>query len=126
MDRAREYAAIIRRVIEHYAQFKPAYGEIEIETVLDDATGHYELMYVGWNRKERVHGAIIHVDLRGEKVRIQHDGTEGGIAEDLVEAARPPHLDLIGPQALTQPKLGTKIALGEITAASRYFAHLGQ
>ena len=60
MDRAQEYAAIIRRVIEHYAQFKPAYGDIEIETVLDDVTGHYELMYVGWNRKERVHGATAH------------------------------------------------------------------
>jgi len=89
MDRTREYAAIIRRVIEHYAQFKPAYGEIEIETVFDDKVGHYELMYVGWNRKERVHGAIIHVDLRGDKVWIQHDGTERGIAEDLLEAGIP-------------------------------------
>jgi hypothetical protein len=89
MDRAREYAAIIRRVIAHYAQFKPAYGDIEIETVFDDTTGHYELMYVGWNRKERVHGAIIHVDLRGEKIWIQHDGTERGIAEDLLEAGVP-------------------------------------
>ena len=89
MDRAREYAAIIRRVIEHYAQFKPAYGEIEIETVCDDVTGHYELMYVGWERQQRVHGAIIHVDLRGDKVWIQHDGTERGIAEDLMEAGIP-------------------------------------
>lgn len=89
MDRAREYAAIIRRVIEQYAQFKPAYGEIEIETVFDEAAGHYELLYVGWNRKDRVHGAIIHVDLRGDKVWIQHDGTERGIAEDLLEAGIP-------------------------------------
>jgi XisI protein len=89
MGGAGEYAAIIRRVIEHYAQFKPAYGQIEIETVFDEARGHYELMYVGWNRKDRVHGAIIHVDLRGDKVWIQHDGTEGGIAEDLVEAGIP-------------------------------------
>jgi hypothetical protein len=83
-------------VIEHYAQFKPSYGEIEIETVLDDATGHYELMYVGWNRKERVHGAIIHVDLRGDKVWIQHDGTEAGIAEELVEAGIPREQIVLG------------------------------
>jgi hypothetical protein len=37
-----------------------------------------------------VHGAIIHVDLRGEKISIQHDGTERGIAEDLIEAGIPP------------------------------------
>jgi hypothetical protein len=52
-------------------------------------TGHYELIYVGWNRKERIHGSISHVDLRGEKIWIQHDGTEGGIAGELVEAGIP-------------------------------------
>lgn len=89
MDRAGEFADIVRRVIERYAQFKPAYGEIDVETVFNDETGHYELIDVGWNRKERVHGSIIHVDLRGEKVWIQHDGTEAGIAQDLVEAGIP-------------------------------------
>ena len=36
-----------------------------------------------------MHGAIIHVDLRGDKVWIQHDGTERGIPEDLLEAGIP-------------------------------------
>jgi XisI protein len=89
MDRAREYAAIIRRVIEHYAQFKPAYGEIEIEVVLDDSRGHYELIYKGWHGYERVHGPLIHVDLIGDKVWIEYDGTERGIAEDFLEAGIP-------------------------------------
>ena len=89
MDRAREYASIIRRVIEHYAQFKPAYGEIDIEVVLDDDRGHYELLYKGWDGTERVHGPLIHVDLHGEKVWIEYDGTEAGIAEEFVKAGIP-------------------------------------
>ena len=35
-----------------------------------------------------VHGAIVHIDLIGDKVWIQYDGTEG-IAADLVEAGIP-------------------------------------
>ena len=43
----------------------------------------------GWEDWRQVHGSVIQIDLRGEKVWIQHDGTEGGIAEDLVEAGIP-------------------------------------
>ncbi|HEY3997870.1 MAG TPA: element excision factor XisI family protein [Candidatus Xenobia bacterium] len=32
---------------------------------------------------------MLHVDIRGGKFWIQHDGTEGGIANDLVEAGVP-------------------------------------
>jgi hypothetical protein len=89
MDRAREYAAIIRRVIEHYAQFKPAYGDIEIELVLVDSIGHYAMIYKGWDGCERVHEIMIHVDLVGDKVWIEYDGIEHGIADDFVEAGIP-------------------------------------
>ncbi|HEX7447902.1 MAG TPA: element excision factor XisI family protein [Pirellulales bacterium] len=33
----------------------------------------------------------IHVDIRGGKIWIQHDGTEDGIADRLVEAGVPKH-----------------------------------
>src|SRR5881275_3261428 len=89
MDRAREYASIISRVIEHYAQFKPSYGDITVETIIDVESGHFELMYLGWDGDERVHGSVIHVDLRGDKVWIEFDGTERGVALDFVEAGIP-------------------------------------
>jgi hypothetical protein len=89
MDRTREYAGIIRRVIEYYAQFKPAYGDIDVETVFDEERGHYELILKGWDGAERVHGALIHVDLRGDKVWIEFDGTETGVVEDFLQAGIP-------------------------------------
>jgi hypothetical protein len=36
-----------------------------------------------------VHGSVIHIDLRGEKVWIQHDGTEAGVALELEAAGIP-------------------------------------
>jgi hypothetical protein len=48
-----------------------------------DERGHYELLYTGWEDWRRVHGSVIHIDVRGDKVWIQHDGTEAGVAHDL-------------------------------------------
>jgi hypothetical protein len=100
MDRLKEYRDIIKQILSEYAQFKPSYGEIETETVFDEEQDHYELVHVGWKGVERIHGSVIHVDIRDGKVWIQHDGTESGIAEELVEAGIP--RDQIHPPEIRQ------------------------
>ncbi len=90
MDRVAEYRELIKRIIRDYAAIKPVYGEVEVETVFDDERGHYEMVYAGWNDIRRIHGTVIHVDLKGDKIWIQHDGTEDGIANELVAAGVPP------------------------------------
>lgn len=47
------------------------------------------MLAVGWDGARRVHGSIVHVDIVNGKVWIQRDGTEHGIAEELVEAGIP-------------------------------------
>lgn len=84
------YPEIVKRIIGEYAVFEPSLGEVEVETIFDDARGHYELVYNGWHDFRRIHGPVIHVDIRDGKVWIQHDGTESGIADELVEAGIPP------------------------------------
>ncbi len=82
MDRVTDYRDIVKRIISEYAALKPSYGDIEVETIFDDGQGHYEMVYTGWNGFRRIHGAVLHVDIRDGKVWIQHDGTEDGIAEE--------------------------------------------
>ncbi len=89
MDKVEEYREIIRKLIRMYAKYQPARGDVEIEVIFDPAHDHYELMYSGWNGPYRIHGPVLHIDIRDEKVWIQHDGTEGGIASELVEAGIP-------------------------------------
>src|SRR5262245_49228166 len=89
MDELAHYRKVIRGIIEAYAQYKPARGDVQIEVIFDEGNDHYELMYAGWNDIYRIHGSVLHVDIRGGKVWIQHDGTEDGIAERLVEAGIP-------------------------------------
>lgn len=85
-----DYRQIIKHILNEYAALKPSYGDIEVETIYDDSKGHYEVVYIGWDGWKRVHGAMLHVDIRDDKVWIQHDGTEDGIANELVQAGIPP------------------------------------
>jgi hypothetical protein len=88
-----KHAKIVMSVLSHYAQFKPAYGEVEPETVFDEKRHHYELVHVGWNDYRRVHGSVIHVDIKSDgKIWIQHDGTESGIVDDLMAAGVPKNM----------------------------------
>jgi XisI protein len=96
MDTLKEYRRIIRELIEKYAAYKPARGDVQIEIVIDHDNDHYELMYAGWNGKYRIHGSVLHIDIRNEKVWIQQDGTEEGIAEELVSAGIPRERIVLG------------------------------
>jgi len=89
MDHLSEYRRIIRDIIQDYAQFRPSVGEVQIEVIFDESNDHYELMYAGWNGPYRIHGSVLHLDIRDGKVWIQHDGTEDGVAEELVAAGIP-------------------------------------
>jgi len=85
-----KHAEIVKKVLNHYAQFTPSHGEIEVEAVFDNQKHHYEMVHVGWNGVRRVHGSVIHVDIKPDgKIWIQHDGTESGIADDLMAAGVP-------------------------------------
>ena len=89
MDNINHYRMIVRELIERYAQYQPAHGEVQIEVIFDASNDHYELMYAGWHGPYRIHGSVLHIDIRHEKVWIQYDGTEDGIAEELVKAGIP-------------------------------------
>ncbi len=93
MDTITRYRQILEKLIRQYAH-KPSHGEIEPEIIIDAAQNHYEVMQVGWDGSRRVHGSVLHLDLIDGKIWIQHDGTDPGIALDLVEAGVP-HEDII-------------------------------
>lgn len=46
-------------------------------------------MTVGWNDYQRIHGSLLHIDIKAGKIWIQYDGTEEGIANRLVELGVP-------------------------------------
>ena len=63
--------------------------EYEVQTIFDSERDHYQLLYVGWRGNKRDFGCILHLDIKQGKIWIQHDGTEEGIANRLVEMGVP-------------------------------------
>jgi len=97
-----ECRKIIKQLLIESSKFKPAYGDIETDVVFDDERNHYQMIHLGWEGKRRVCGAIIHISLQNGKVWIQYDGTESGVAEELVEAGIPREQIVLG---FRSPKL---------------------
>lgn len=102
MASMKRYREIVQSLIEEYATHQPSHGEIVVKPIIDEKRGQYQVMHVGWQGKNRVHGSPIHIELIGDKVWIQYDGTSPGVALELAEAGipkedivlgfRPPHI----------------------------------
>ena len=89
MDKLNRYRDIVCRLIEEYASYKPANGQIETEAICDRTHDHYEVLHVGWDGVRRVHGAVVHIDIHDGKLWLQYDGTSRPVAEELVAAGIP-------------------------------------
>ena len=89
MDKLATYRQFIESVLQQHAQSKPSHGEIEVYTAFDLEQDHYQVVHAGWTGYNRVFGPLIHIDLIDEKIWIQYDGTEVGVANQLVELGVP-------------------------------------
>jgi XisI protein len=89
METLEHYREVIKNVIRKHARCTPSTAEVEIETIFDDSNDHFELVHSGWNGSHRIHGAVIHIDIRNGKIWIQFDGTADGVATELVAAGIP-------------------------------------
>ncbi|MDJ1183221.1 XisI protein [Roseofilum casamattae] len=89
MDKLEHYRQLVQELLAERSKVQPAYGEIQMKLMFDQERDRYQLLRAGWLDKRRVYGALIHIDLEGEKIWIQYDGTEVGIAVALTEAGVP-------------------------------------
>lgn len=89
MDAVDSYRNAVIQIFREIAQIPNSPNDIRCEVICDRTNDHYLLMQVGWEGSGRIHGVLIHVDIIDGKCWIQHDGTERGIAEDLVAAGVP-------------------------------------
>ncbi|MDJ0619109.1 MAG: XisI protein [Calothrix sp. MO_192.B10] len=96
MDKIENYREAIQQILTKYSQYKPSYGEVEVERIFDIERDHYQLISVGWNNQKRVYGCMMHLDIKNGKIWIQQNTTEVDIARDLVEMGVPKQDIVIG------------------------------
>lgn len=90
MDQLARYRAIIREVLEGYAEWhrKPD-GSVRADVLYDPSRDAFALIYQGWERHRRVHNMVFHLELIGGQVWVQWDATNRPIAVELVRAGIP-------------------------------------
>ncbi|MEG3436019.1 XisI protein [Pannus brasiliensis CCIBt3594] len=89
MDKLDYYRRIAREIFIEHSEIKPAHGEIQMKPLFDETRDRYQLLRAGWIEEERVYGALIPIDLEDDKIWIQYDGTEVGVANELLEKGVP-------------------------------------
>jgi len=83
------FTDIVERILDGYAKIPYAHGDLTCEAIFDRQRGRFVLITVGWDDDERVHHPLVHIDIVGDKLWIQTDNTEHGIAPELVDAGVP-------------------------------------
>jgi len=89
MDKISQYRACIQQILQQYTKRPRSYGDIETQVIEDVTHNHYQVYHVGWHQDRRVHGCILHLDIKDGKIWIQHNSTEIRIAAELVKLGIP-------------------------------------
>lgn len=89
MEKIAHYSALLTRVIEDEAQRVSTSADIEVCVLCDPVHHQYQLLYLGWQGGKRIFTPMIHLRIRNDKVWVEQDGTEDGVATRLLEAGVP-------------------------------------
>lgn len=91
MGKIDSYTEKIIQVLQQHEDFRPIgdWVEYENQVIIDRDNLHFQLLRVGWKELERTHHCVVHIDIKNNKVWIQEDRTEIGIANELMEIGIP-------------------------------------
>ncbi len=93
----KEWREIIKKTLADFAAIPyPDVLTLKAKTVFDEAADIYLIVMEGWQDVRRLHGCLVHVEIKDGKVWIQQDGTEHGVATDLLAAGIPKDRIVLG------------------------------
>lgn len=84
-----EWREILEKILQYYADLPYRYGDVITYLIVSRDRNHFMLVQVGWENDRRVHGCVVHAEIRNDKIWIQYDGIEDGITDELVAAGVP-------------------------------------
>jgi hypothetical protein len=86
MDKLTQFNQIVIDVLKEYkSQFRLTNQDIKNEIVIDENNHHYQFLWTGWRGEKHIFNVAFHIDIVDNKIWIQKDNTEVGIANLLVE-----------------------------------------
>ncbi|MFE1747777.1 XisI protein [Coleofasciculus sp. H7-2] len=106
-----KYRKIIKSIVGKHSEGDSDDREVETQIAFDVDRDRYLMFHVGWRGEKRVFGCVIHIEIREGKIWIQRDGTEVGIANELIEAGVPKSDIVLGYRSPYMRKF-TELAVG--------------
>jgi ketopantoate reductase len=91
-----DYRQRVQALLKQYAQKAATSPDIETQVIFDTDGDHYQLVNMGWQKHRRIYGCILHIDIKDNKVWIQHNGTERLVAEELAALGIPKDRIVLG------------------------------
>ena len=91
MDKLNYYQNIIKKILTEYAEISSQVPDQDIEEILifDDDRSQYLWFNIGWKNGKRIKAISVYLRLKNDKIYIEEDWTEAGIATELMRLGIP-------------------------------------
>ncbi|MBE9251275.1 XisI protein [Dolichospermum sp. LEGE 00240] len=91
MDKLVNYRETIKKLLTEYDNLANRSSKKKYETCLifDETHDHYLWMSVDWVNQKRINNTHVHIRIKNEKIYIEEDWTEEGIATELLREGVP-------------------------------------
>ncbi len=96
MANVKTYRRYVQELLQHYQQMRTATETTATELIMDTERDHYQLVNIGWEGEYRIYGCTLHIDIKGDKVWVQHNSTEHRVAAELVARGIPQEHIVLG------------------------------
>jgi len=91
MDKLTHYQNLIKQILTEYEKISSQVIDPDIDEVLmfDDQRSQYLWFNIGWKNDRRVKTISVYIRIKNEKIYIEEDWTEEGIATELLREGVP-------------------------------------
>ncbi|MDB9516928.1 XisI protein [Roseofilum reptotaenium CS-1145] len=91
MDKLIHYQTLIKNILTEYDRISAQVPDLDIDEVLmfDDERNQYLWFNIGWKDGRRIKAVSVYVRVKNEKIYIEEDWTEEGIATELLREGVP-------------------------------------
>ncbi|MBF2057739.1 MAG: XisI protein [Cyanobacterium sp. T60_A2020_053] len=86
MEKLTHYQNIVKNILTEYERISAQVSDPDIDEVLmfDERRSQYLWFNIGWKNERRVKEISVYIPIKNEKIYIEEDWTEDGIANDLL------------------------------------------
>lgn len=90
MDTPNHYRDLLEQILKENEKTDLSdNNDAETRVIFDRNTDNYQLMRIGWQGTKRIYHCFIHASIRNQKIWIEQDYTEPGLAVLLLEQGVP-------------------------------------